>query len=150
MPTSQEVIAACNALSARAGGPVLSDSPTAEEVQAWLEWDDKDGEYAYVSSMSDDDALANLADCAAYLVEQAQAEKTTMGMHVHLTFGWEVLEDMPAEDFTLLRTPAGRFATVHGSEPKLSILMPEGWRPWDFRSTDDMREVKACFSMELV
>jgi len=64
---------------------------------------------------------------------------TTMGMHIHLTYGWEVVEDMPKHRFTLLKTPAGRPATVHGDDPVLSILVDGKWFSWDLSTTDNVR-----------
>ena len=67
---------------------------------------------------------------------------TTMGTHIHLTYGWEVVEDMPEHRFTLLKTPAGRPATVHGDDPVLSILVDGQWRTWDMPTTDSMYYVE--------
>ena len=64
---------------------------------------------------------------------------TTMGMHLHLTYGWEVLHDDPAQRFTLLRTPQGRFATVHGDDPALSVLIDGTWMEWPMPTTDHLR-----------
>ena len=72
-------------------------------------------------------------------------DDTTMGMHLHLTYGWEVLDDMPAERFTLLRTPAGRFATVHGDDAVLSVLVDGEWRSWSLSNTDYLRKAEQDF-----
>ena len=64
---------------------------------------------------------------------------TTMGIHIHLTYGWEVVEDMPKHKFTLLKTPAGRPATVHGDDPVLSILVDGVWHEWSMPTTDNLR-----------
>ena len=39
-------------------------------------------------------------------------DETTLGMHVHLTYGWKLLHDDPAARATALLTPAGDLATI--------------------------------------
>lgn len=72
-------------------------------------------------------------------------DTTTLGMHVHLTLGWEILHDDPREGvrFSLLRTPDGRFATVHhdGSDWILSVLSGGGWETFCVTSTDGVAQV---------
>jgi hypothetical protein len=65
MPTLPDIITACNQVSRtsrRGGGPILPADPNASEVARWLAWNDPNGEYGDVASMSDAMAIDALAD----------------------------------------------------------------------------------------
>jgi hypothetical protein len=58
-----ELVEACNAVSRLAGdrkGPILSLPPTAEEIQAWQRWNDRDGEWDFLDRADDADAMVVL------------------------------------------------------------------------------------------
>lgn len=76
-------------------------------------------------------------------MNQRTTMNTTLGMHVHLTLGWEILHDDPGERFSLLRPPGGQFATVHhdGSDWVLSILTGSDWETFHVVSTDGVARV---------
>lgn len=55
-----ELVEACNAVSRLSGdrkGPILSLPLTATAIQEWQRWNDRDGEWEFLSSASDEEAV---------------------------------------------------------------------------------------------
>ena len=62
-PTDAETITACNIVSRQTGdrrGPLLGDTPSAEEIRRWLAWNDRDGEWDFLRHADAEEAMTTL------------------------------------------------------------------------------------------